>query len=132
MQRKYLLDDGRQLTTLELPETVVKALGKERVHRYMKVWQRGEALRAAANARRQRVAEMLGQGISTASIAAEVGCTRVRVRQIELELTQGKEKRHERKRIKPTPIQREPRELQRSVECDIRTRWAGGRSPFGG
>lgn len=41
-----------------------------------------------------------------------------------------KELKHERKRIKPTPVQREPRRVRPEVGGDLQTQWAGGRSPF--
>jgi hypothetical protein len=121
--RRYQLDDGRRTTTFELPASVIKAIGLKKVQEAMQNWQRGEARRTDSHARRKRIEEMLEQGIKPTAIAHEVGCTDQRVRQIR------KEVNHERKRIKPTPVQREPRQVWPELRRDIQTKWAGG-SPF--
>lgn len=122
--RRYELEDGRRITTLELPATVIKAMGLKRVQEFMEIWQRGEKQRTDSLARRQRIEEMLAENIKPTAIAHEVGVTEARVRQIRKEIE------HERKRIKPAPVQREPRRVRQEVGRDIQTRWAGGRSPF--
>lgn len=122
--RRYELEDGRRITTLELPATVIKAMGLKRVQEFMEIWQRGEKQRTESQARRQRIVEMLQQDIKPTAIAHEVGVTEARVRQIRKEI------KHERKRIEPSPIQREPRRVRQEVGRDFQTRWVGGRSPF--
>lgn len=122
--RRYELEDGRRITMLELPATVLKGIGMKRVQEFMEIWQRGERQRTESQARRQRIVEMLAENIKPTAIAHEVGVTETRVRQIRKEIE------HERKRIEPAPIQREPRRVRQEVGRDIQTRWAGGRSPF--
>ena len=122
--RRYELEDGRRMTTFELPATVIKGIGVKRVQEFMQIWQRGEKARSETKSRRDRITEMLEQGIKPAAIAHEVGCTEQRVRQIRKEID------HERKRISAAPIQREPRRVRPEVGRNFQTRWAGGRSPF--
>ena len=122
--RRYELDDGRRITMLEVPATVLKAVGIGKVRQAMEIWQRGETQRTESHARRKRIVELLGQDVKPAAIAHEVGVTETRVRQIRKEL------QDERKRIEPAPVQREPRRVRQEVGCDIRTRWAGGQNPF--
>jgi protein-disulfide isomerase-like protein with CxxC motif len=128
--RRYELDDGRRTTTFELPASVIKAIGMKKVQEAMQIWRRGEQQRSESHTRRQRIEEMLAQGIKPTAIAHEVGCTDQRVRQIRMEMQHGKDQKHERKRIEPTPVQREPRRVRQEVGRDFQTRWAGGRSPF--
>lgn len=122
--RRYELEDGRRITTFELPATVIKGVGLKRVQEFMEIWQRGEQQRSESRARRQRIEEMLAEDIKPTAIAHEVGVTEERVRQIR------KEMQHGRKRIKPAPVQREPKRVRPEVGRDFQTRWAGGRSPF--
>lgn len=122
--RRYQLDDGRRITTFELPATVIKGVGLKRVQEFMAIWQRGEQQRGESHDRRQRIVEMLQQGIKPTAIAHEVGVTDQRVRQIRKEMQDG------RKRKRATPVQREPRRVRQEVGRDFQTRWAGGRSPF--
>lgn len=122
--RRYELEDGRRITMLELPATVLKGIGMKRVQEFMEIWQRGEKARSGSHSRRQRIEQMLAENIKPTAIAHEVGVTETRVRQIRKEIGD------ERKRIKPTPVQREPRRVRQEVGRDIQTRWAGGRSPF--
>lgn len=117
--RRYELDDGRRMTTFELPASVIKAIGVKKVQELMQTWQRGEASRA----RRQKIMEMLEQGIKPTAIAYELGCTDQRVRQIRKEIE------NERKGIKPTPVQREPRAVRTELRRDIQTRWVKPASP---
>jgi DNA-directed RNA polymerase specialized sigma subunit len=84
--RRYLLDDGRRITTLELPESVLKSVGLERVRQQLKVWNRGELQRADQRVRRLRINELLRQDVKPTAIANEVGVTEARVRQIRKEL----------------------------------------------
>lgn len=84
--RRYKLDDGRRITTFELPATVLKGVGMKRIQEQMAVWQRGEKQRAATNTRRQRIEELLREKVKPTAIAHEVGCTDERVRQIRKEM----------------------------------------------
>jgi DNA-directed RNA polymerase specialized sigma subunit len=84
--RRYLLDDGSRITTLELPESVLKSVGLERVRQQLKVWNRGELQRADQRVRRLRINELLRQDVKPTAIANEVGVTEARVRQIRKEL----------------------------------------------
>lgn len=124
--RRYQLDDGRRITTFELPATVIKGIGLKRVQEFMEIWQRGEKARSDSHSRRQRIEAMLAENIKPTAIAHEVGVTEERVRQIRKEMQDG------RKRIKPAPVQREPRAVRKELRSDFQTQWAGGRSPFGG
>lgn len=122
--RRYELEDGRRITMFEVPATVIKGVGLKRVQKFMEIWQRGEKARSESHSRRQRIEQMLAENIKPTAIAHEVGCTDQRVRQIR------KEMQDDRKRIKPAPVQREPRGVRQEVGRDFQTRWAGGRSPF--
>lgn len=84
--RRYELADGRRVTTLEVPATVLKALGMGKVKDAMATWKRGEQQRAQAHARRKRIEELLHQGTKPTAIAHELGVTDQRVRQIRKEI----------------------------------------------
>jgi hypothetical protein len=84
--RRYELEGGRRITTLELPATVIKAIGLKRVQEFMEIWQRGEKQRTETHARRQRIEELLRERVKPLAIADEVGCTDQRVRQIRKEM----------------------------------------------
>ena len=80
--RRYELEDGRRITTLELPATVIRSIGMKRVQEFMETWQRGEKQRTNRNTRRQRIEELLRERVKPLAIADEVGVTEARVRQI--------------------------------------------------
>lgn len=84
--RRYELDDGRRITTFELPATVLKGVGMKRLREQMTVWQRGERQRTEIHARRQRIEELLREKVKPTAIAHEVGVTEERVRQIRKEM----------------------------------------------
>jgi protein-disulfide isomerase-like protein with CxxC motif len=84
--RRYELDDGRRITTFELPATVLKGVGMKKLQEQMATWQRGEKLRTETHARRQRIEELLRENVKPTAIAHEVGCTDQRVRQIRKEM----------------------------------------------
>lgn len=84
--RRYLLEDGRRVTTLEVPATVLKGLGMKRVREFMEIWQRGEKQRAEIHKRRERIEELLRERVKPTAIAHEVGVTEERVRQIRKEM----------------------------------------------
>jgi hypothetical protein len=121
--RRYQLEDGRRITMLEVPATVLKAIGMSRVQEAMAIWQRGEQQRSQSHERRLRIEQMLDEGIKPTAIAFEVGVTDQRVRQIRKEMQDGK-------RISAAPVQREPRRVRQKVGRDFQTRWSGGRNPF--
>ena len=72
--RRYELDDGRRITMLELPATVIKGIGMKRVQEFMEIWQRGEQQRTDSLARRQRIVEMLGGTIGFESEPGKGSC----------------------------------------------------------
>lgn len=76
--------DGRRYTTVEVPLTVLRAIGMPRVDAAIETWQRGEARRARALLIRQRVRE----GVKPTAIADEFGITEQRVRQVRQEMQQ--------------------------------------------
>lgn len=84
--RRYELDDGRRITTFELPATVLKGVGMKRLREQMTVWQRGERQRTETQARRRRIEELLREKVKPTAIAHEVGVTEERVRQIRKEM----------------------------------------------
>lgn len=84
--RRYELEDGRRITTLELPVTVLKGIGMKRVQEFMEIWQRGELQRTGSHARRQRIEALLRERVKPTAIADEVGVTEQRVRQIRKEM----------------------------------------------
>jgi hypothetical protein len=77
-RRRYLLADGRRLTTYEVPATVLREFSYLKVTKALEKWQRGEASRARVRLMEIRVAE----GVKPAAIAHEVGVTEARVRQV--------------------------------------------------
>lgn len=85
-RRTYRLDDGRKMTTFELPSTVVRGVGLKKIQEQMKIWMRGEKLREQSHARRKRIEELLLEDVKPLAIAYEVGVTEQRVRQIRREM----------------------------------------------
>ena len=84
--RRYQLADGRRVTMLELPATVIKSVGLKRVQEYMQIWIRAEKARKQTTARRRLIESMLRQRVKPLAIAHEVGVTEARVRQIRKEM----------------------------------------------
>ena len=84
--RRYELDDGRRITTFELPATVIKSIGTKRVQEFMETWRRGEQQRTTRGTRRQRIEVLLRERVKPLAIADEVGVTEARVRQIRKEM----------------------------------------------
>ena len=74
--RRYRTDDGRIVTTLELPEAVLSAFSSKRLALQIEAWKRGEALRT----RQQRMRELIRQGVKPTAIAHELGVTDQAVR----------------------------------------------------
>lgn len=82
-RRRYERDDGTRLTTMEVPATVLKAIGMTRVREQMKTWHRGEQRRSRASTLREAViARLLQPRAKPTAIANELGVTEQRVRQI--------------------------------------------------
>lgn len=82
-RRRYERDDGTRLTTMEVPATVLKAMGMTRVREQMKTWHRGEQRRSkAAGLREAVIARLLQPRAKPTAIAQELGVTEQRVRQI--------------------------------------------------
>lgn len=84
--RRYELDDGRRITTIEIPVTVIKGVGMKKVQQQFETWQRGERQRSESRVRRERIEELLRENVKPTAIAHEVGCTDQRVRQIRKEM----------------------------------------------
>lgn len=76
-RRRYRLEDGRTMTTMEVPTTVLSRFSKAALGAALAAWQRGEE-------RRTRVARMrrlIAQGVKPAAVAAELGVTEQTVRE---------------------------------------------------
>lgn len=72
------------LVTYELPETVVRSIGKRTVKRWMDTYKNGELLRSrSAELRAQVIAR---DGWKATAVAHDLGITEARVRQIRKEL----------------------------------------------
>ena len=80
--RRYELDDGSRITTIELPVTVIKSVGMNKVQQQFATWLRGEDKRAESRMRRERIESLLREKVKPLAIADEVGVTEQRVRQI--------------------------------------------------
>lgn len=95
--RRYELPDGRRVSTIELPMTIVGNVGRSTIATIMGKFHRGEERRRATQLLRQRVEHMLGPDLSgkPTAIAHELGVTETRVRQIRAEI------RHHRSEEKP-------------------------------
>lgn len=83
--RRYRTEDGRTITTYELPTTVVRAVGVAKVTQALEKWQRGEDSRA----RIARIKKLVAQGIKPTAIAYEEGVTDQRVRQIRKQMLEN-------------------------------------------
>jgi hypothetical protein len=75
-RRRYELKDGRRLSTVELPHSVLRSIGAKDVKKAMDTWHRGELQRA----RTARIDQLLQQGWKPLAIAHEVGVTPQAVR----------------------------------------------------
>lgn len=82
VRRRYELDDGRRITTFEVPSQVLGTISKRQLAAALEAWHRGEATRA----RQLRIKQMLKAGVSMREIADEVGVTPARVSQVRLAL----------------------------------------------
>lgn len=75
--RRIELPDGRRTLTIELPATVVRALGMGKVKAELAKWQRGEVIRA----RKARMVQLIREGVKPTAIADELGVTEQAVRE---------------------------------------------------
>jgi DNA-binding NarL/FixJ family response regulator len=81
IRRRYLMDDGTRMTTIEAPLAVWKGTG--RIAKNIAAHINGGEIRASAAARKRLVLKLTAEGIlSNVQIAREAGCTETRVRQI--------------------------------------------------
>lgn len=71
---------GKRWTTVEMPVSVMKAVGVKRVNEAHATWQRGQAKREASEKLRNAIIERL-PGKPTA-IAHELGCSEAYVRHV--------------------------------------------------
>lgn len=86
--RRYRTDDGRTITTFEVPTTVLRAFSMPKVQAQLEAWERGQERQA----RRVQVEARIRQGIKPTAIAHEFGLTDQRVRQIKKAMQEGKKK----------------------------------------
>lgn len=82
VRRRYLLADGRPLTTYEIPATVFKTFSRKQMDEAIARFNRGEKKRAESFERAGRIMNMLHQGIKPSAIAHEVGVSESYVRQL--------------------------------------------------
>ena len=92
--RRYELPDGRRVSTIELPMSVVGSVGRKNMASILESFHRGEELRRASHRLRQRIEHMLGPDLSgkPTAIAHELGITETRVRQVRDEIRQHRTK----------------------------------------
>jgi hypothetical protein len=79
-RRSYARQGLPNLTTLEVPLSVLRAIGMKRVMQALETHRRGEELRVLAAA--TRAAVLARSGWKAAAVAHELGITEARVRQI--------------------------------------------------
>ena len=75
--RRYRTDDGRIVTTYELPTSVLRTFDRKRLQEALAAHARGEALRA----RGKRVDDLIRAGWKPTAIANEIGVSEAAVRQ---------------------------------------------------
>lgn len=73
--RRYVCvtDPKVRYSTVEVNESIVKAIGAERFKQHVARTQRGVERRSLAELRRKRVSQMIAEGHSTAQMAKELG-----------------------------------------------------------
>jgi hypothetical protein len=86
VRRRYLLTDGRPITTYEIPATVYKGVSAKKMAELIAAFNRGEEKRAKSFELAGRIYDMLSQGIKPAAIAHEVGVSDTYVRQLRAKL----------------------------------------------
>jgi transcriptional regulator NrdR family protein len=87
-RRKECLHCGERFTTMEVAETVIRAMGIKRFYERVADWRAGLVKRAATTNRRDRIEKRIKAGWKPAAIAHEQGVSEARVRQIRAELAQ--------------------------------------------
>lgn len=80
--RRYRTDDGRTITTFEVPTAVLSKFSRKQLDAQLQAWTRGEASRA----RKARVIAQLQAGVKPLAVAAAEGLTETRVYQIRKEI----------------------------------------------
>lgn len=81
--RRYRTDDGRTITTYELPAPVLRSIAPQwKVQERLAAWERGEKTRA----RRALIVQRIAEGVKPLAIAAEVGMTDRAVQRIKSQL----------------------------------------------
>lgn len=80
--RRYQMDDGSRMSTVEIPVVVFRGLGSRFLKDRMAAAAHGREIRAAAAARKRLVVKLAAEGKNNCEIAREVVCTEARVRQI--------------------------------------------------
>lgn len=76
-RRRYAMPNGRRLTTVELPMTVLKGVGWRKVVEHLSAWRRGQEKAD----RRAKGMKLLSEGWKPAAIAHELGVSEAAVRQ---------------------------------------------------
>ena len=82
-QHKFFLDDGRPMSVVTIPMSVLKALGRAKLMRAIRSWKSGEQARA----RQAHVHALLCDGVPVAEIVELTGLTAQRIYQIKKSLT---------------------------------------------
>lgn len=82
VRRRYVLADGRPLTTYEIPATVFKTFSRKQMAEAIARFNRGEKKRAESAALSNWIVRLLRQGIKPAAIAHEVGVSEAYVRHL--------------------------------------------------
>ena len=74
--RRYALEDGRRISTVEMPVTILRTFSQKAVAEAVDRWKRGEALRS----RQAKMKKLIAEGVKPAAIAHELGITEQAVR----------------------------------------------------
>lgn len=80
--RRYQMDDGSRMSTVEIPLAAFRGLGSQFLRERMAAAANGRQIRAAAAARKRLVVKLAAEGKNKCVIAKTAGCTETRVRQI--------------------------------------------------
>lgn len=80
--RRYRLADGRTVETFEIPATVARGFGMQRLHAGIDAWCRGEEKRARSARLLADITARLDAGTKPTAIAHELGCTEAYVRAV--------------------------------------------------
>lgn len=88
--RRYRLEDGRTIETFELPASVARAMGMQRLHGMIDAWRRGEAKRERSAQLLADITARLADGTKPLAIAHELGCSEAYVRHVRASIKQAK------------------------------------------